>query len=465
MFGVVAQCTIWGWIVTKYAIKIKTRYRNDQTGKELTLPAIYTESGLLISHLRYLADNAYKSGSWRERSVFAIMLLIKNINVNQSAFEDATSLLKSFVQCLTFGTVNPSTLEDESQLYWFSRSYEDSNTLLGHITAYTDWLSEQQEYERKRINTFRRATSVEQRLNWCAYYHKHARVFLNHLCSTNKSTLSLGYVRHVQAHQRASVQVSTTKRFPASEIRNLLDAGMIRPKVGLDEQGNPIPDFKNQAITLLMHYGGVRKSEIFHLYLGDILVDRLRSEAIVRIYHPSEGAAPDSRYRNRREYLAREFGLKPRTDYMRSKRLHSGWKGPLLTDQRKFFQVQFFPPEKASEFLLVWRDYLLHQRVEPSSLDGHPYAFTNSKGQPETLKNYQRLHADAVRRIGLQHSKDLGTTEHGHRHAYGYRLANHGFSQVEIQKAMHHKSPDSCLVYIQPSDGEIRDRMRSIECS
>ncbi|WP_083920979.1 gamma-mobile-trio recombinase GmtY [Hahella ganghwensis] len=426
--------------MAKYAIKIRTRYRNDQTSRELALPAIYTESGLLISHLRYLADNSYKSGSWLDRSVFAVMLLIRYINANQSVFEDATSLLRSFSQCLSLGTVNPSTLEDESRLYWSPRSSEDANTLLGHITTYTDWLSDQPEYDQQRINKFRKATSVEQRLNWCAYYHKHARVFLNHLYLPNSPTSSLNHVRQVQTHQRASIQVATTKRFPTSEIRRLLDRGMVKPKAGVDQEGKCIPDYKNQAITLLMHYGGVRKSEVFHLYLNDIHVDRQRSEAIVRIFHPSEGISPDSRYGNRREYLMREFGLKPRTDYAKSERLHSGWKGPLLTDKRKFFQVQFFPPEKAAEFLLVWRDYLLHQRVEPSSLSDHPYAFTNSKGQPETLKNFQRQHQNAVRRIGLEHSKSIGTTEHGHRHAYGYRLANHGFSQVEVQKAMHHKS-------------------------
>lgn len=449
--------------MAKYAIKIRTSYRNDQTSRELALPAIYTESGLLISHLRYLAENPYKSGSWLDRSVFAVMLLIRYINVNQSVFEDATSLLRSFSQCLSLGTINPSTLEDESGLYWSPRSSEDANTLLGHITVYTDWLSDQPEYDQQRINKFRKATSVEQRLNWCAYYHKHARVFLNHLYSPNSSVSPLNYVRQVQAHQRAFVQVATTKRFPAPEIRRLLDVGMTQPKSEVNQAGKHTPDYKNQAITLLMHYGGIRKSEVFHLYLSDINVDRQRSEAIVRIYHPSEGASPDSCYGSRREYLMREFGLKPRTDYAKSERLHSGWKGPLLTDKRKFFQVQFFPPEKAAEFLLVWRDYLVHQRVEPSSFYGHPYAFTNSKGQPETVKNFQRLHQDAVRRIGLEHSKYLGTTEHGHRHAYGYRLADHGFSQVEIQKAMHHKSPDSCLVYLQPTDEELRLSMQGIE--
>lgn len=447
----------------KYAIKIKTKYRNDQTNKEIILPAIQTESGLLISHLRYLADFSYKSESWKDRSVFALILLIKYINANLSSFETATSLLQSFTQCLTLGTIDPSTLEDESQLFWSPRSCEDVNVLLAHITEYTDWLSEKSENQQKRINNFRKATSVEQRLNWCAYYHKHAHVFLNHLESPKKVAESMGYARQVQAQRNAVVRAKTSKRFPASKIGQLLECGMIKPKRGVDKEGKLVPNFKNQAITLLLHYGGVRKSEVFHLYLSDIHVDRKRNEAIVRIYHPSEGDSPDPRYRNRREYLLREFNLKPRTDYARTERLHSGWKTPLLTDNRKFFQVHFFPPEKASEFLLVWREYLVHQRIAPNRFREHPFAFTNSLGQPESLKNFQRMHADAVRRIGLLPAKYLGTTEQGHRHAYGYRLSEHGFSQIEIQKAMHHKSPDSCLVYLQPTDEELRSTMRTTE--
>jgi len=443
-----------------YALKIKARYRRDQTSRELLLQAIYTDSGLLVSHLRYLASNSNRSASWMDRSVFSVMLLIRYINVNQDLFTDTTSLLRAFSQCLTQGTINLSTLEDESGLYWSARRIEDARAILGHLTSYTDWLAEQEGYDLQRSNPFRLASSVEQRLNWCAYYHRKGRVFLNHLMDDSAARQRLKFVYQISVPRAPYIDVRSTKRFPESEIRNLLDNGFIKSRAGFDNDGNPIVDYKNQAITLLMHYGGVRKSEIFHLYLRDIHVDRARKEAIVRIYHPSEGASPDKQFNNRRNYLLREFGLKPRTDYMKSERLHLGWKAPLLSNNERFFQVQFFPSEKATEFLMVWKNYLALQRVEPLG-NAHPYAFTNSKGCPETLKNFQRLHVDAVRRIGLDHSKKIGTSEHGHRHAYGFRLAEHGLTQLQIQKALHHKSSESCLVYIQPTDEELRERMRS----
>ncbi|MEI2594619.1 hypothetical protein, partial [Pediococcus acidilactici] len=148
----------------------------------------------------------------------------------------------------------------------------------------------------------------------------------------------------------------------------------------------------------LMNYGGVRKSELFHLYLDDIDIDVDRMEAIVRIHHPSFGRVKDSKYANREEYLLKKFRMKPRHKLIKSETLHAGWKAPTINSD-KFFEVHFYPPSKAQEFLLAFKNYLLYQRVEPSG-HGHPYAFTNSEGRPETIKNFQRLHKAAVERIG-----------------------------------------------------------------
>lgn len=446
-----------------YVIKVKTRYRNDQTGRELLLPAIFTESGLLLSHIRYLASRPRMSASWYDRSVFSIMLLIKFINAQKLQFTKTTDLLRAFSLAMVEGTINPSSLEDFSGLYWSPRRLEDARSLLSLITKYTDWLHDQNGGPEQRANHFRKATTTEQRLNWCAYYHKKNNVFLNHLGSSELAKEALLLVRGVMLPQAPLVYFSSVKRFPESEIKKLLENGFVRACTKTDAAVHERVDYKNIAITLLLHYGGVRKSEALHLYLGDIAVDRKRTEAIVKIYHPSNGVSPDPRHKTRKDFLAKRYRLKPRNEYYKSERLHLGWKSPLLTDRRGFFQVNFFPPDKAAEFLYAWANYLKYQRIDPVDGREHPYAFTNSKGDPETLKNFQRLHKAAVERIGLRHEKYLGTTEHGHRHSYGYRLAEHGLHQVEIQKAMHHKSPGSCLVYIQPSEDELRQKMLGAE--
>lgn len=262
-------------------------------------------------------------------------------------------------------------------------------------------------------------------------------------------------MRLVGSHREDLVDFEYAVRFPEDQIERLLYLGF---------EKNGVIDYKSQAITMLMNYGGLRKSEIFHIYTSDITLNPNKpKEALVRVYHPELGSSPDPYFKNRQEYLLTKTSYKPRNNYLFSERLYAGWKTPLLTSKLGYFEVIFNPPEKAKEFLLIWANYLKYQRVEPSKSNPHPFAFTNTLGEPETVKNFQRLHKKAVERIGLTCKKSLGTTEHGHRHAYGFRARQAGLNQVEIQKAMHHKSPTSCLIYIKPTLEEVQEKLREIK--
>ncbi|TCB30296.1 site-specific integrase [Acinetobacter sp. ANC 4910] len=434
-----------------YVKKIYVNYKDCTSHTSLVLPCILTEKGVIISHLRYLAWFNSKSEAWKERSCYALQLLLKYIN-SVPNIDSATKLLKAFTEALITGTINYSNNKDPLDLYWRPRSVRDTNNLLFHITHYTDFLMLQDDHSANRVNPFRKATSYEERLNWCAYYHKQANVFLNHL--THKD-LTQNQVRLVGSFHESMVDYEYAVRFPENHLERLL-------YLGFEKNGNI--DFKSQAITMLMNYCGLRKSEIFHIYISDItLHPNHHNEALVRVYHPELGSSPDSAFKNRKEYLLATTSYKPRNNYLFSERLYAGWKAPLLTSKLGYFEVVFIPPEKAKDFLLIWANYLKYQRIEPSKSSPHPFAFTNSLGEPETIKNFQRLHKNAVKRIGLICKKDLGTTEHGHRHAYGFRAAQAGLSQVEIQKAMHHKSPTSCLVYIKPTLEEVQEKLRKIQ--
>lgn len=434
-----------------YVKKIYVNYKDCTSHNSLVLPCILTEKGIIISHLRYLAWFNSKSAAWKERSCFALKLLLKYVN-SVPNIDNATQVLKAFTEALIVGTINFSNLTDPLELYWRPRSVQDTNNLLFHITHYTDFLILQEGHSNNRVNPFRKATSYEERLNWCAYYHKQANVFLNHL---TKRDISQQQVRLVGAFNKELIDFEYAVRFPEDQIERLLYLGF--------EKNGKI-DFKSQAITMLMNYGGLRKSEIFHIYISDITLHPTSSkEALVRVYHPELGAPPDPYFKNRREYLLAKTSYKPRNNYVFSERLYAGWKTPLLSSKLGYFEVVFNPPEKSKEFLSIWANYLKYQRVEPPKNNPHPFAFTNTFGEPETIKNFQRLHKNAVERIGLLCRKDLGTTEHGHRHAYGFRARQAGLTQIEIQKAMHHKSPISCLVYIKPTLEEVRDNLREIK--
>ena len=72
-----------------------------------------------------------------------------------------------------------------------------------------------------------------------------------------------------------------------------------------------------------------------------------------------------------------------------------------------------------------------------------------------TLTQYNKAHAAACERIGLTVSKALGTTPHGHRHAYGRRLRNAEVDKPLIRRFMHHASVESQEVYTQPTSREV----------
>lgn len=435
--------------------KIYVNYCDCESGQIFKFPALLTENGVIISHLRYLAWHSNKSESWKERSVFALRLLIDYINANESV-TTATHILKAFTLALVTGTIDYKNLADPLGLYWRPRKVSDANNILHHITKYTDFLAIQDGFEHSRINPFRKATSYEERLNWCAYYHKQANVFLNHLTSSHEAKSLMQQVRIVGSFENPNVDIEPAVRFPEEHLERLLSVGC--------KKRNGTVDYQLQAMIMLMNYGGIRKSELFHIYVSDMTLNPVRqNEALVRIYHPELGDAPNPKYKNRKEYLESTSSYTSRNNYRFSERLYSGWKSPLLTSKKGYFEVVFCPPKKAEEFLKVWASYLKYQRVEPPKNKPHPFAFTQNDGSPETLKNFQRKYEGAVKKIGLTYSKSNGTTEHGHRHAYGFRAKSFGLDAVAMQKAMHHKSALSHLVYTQPTNEEIRQKMNDIE--
>ncbi|HGS5166644.1 gamma-mobile-trio recombinase GmtY [Vibrio harveyi] len=426
-----------------FVIKRSVNYKLRTNQPLFRFPALFTESGLLISHLRFLHENRYKSQSWLERNAFAVELLLKFIERQVSNYSTATDLLRAFVEALQFGTIQDG--QDDSGLFWNPRRNEDVNVLLRHITDYCDYLDAVHGTDLPKLNPLRKATHAEERLQWCAYYRRHSRSFLNHLAKPSRQQFSV--VRKIRGPERHLVDIEAVYRFPEDRIEDLLLHGFV--------SASGEPDYGSQLIVMLMHFGGLRLSECFHIYAHDVHLDEKSGSALISVFHPSDGKSPDKRFSSRREYLAHVYQLSPRTDYSRSHRLYAGWKGPLLTNRNLSFDVMFYPASKAVEFTLLLQKYL---SIKPTSES--PFLFVNSKGNPESKKNFNQKHNRAVQRIGLEPCKSLGTTPHAHRHSYGYRLSQGGFSQLEIQKAMHHKNPDSCLVYLKPSDDEVRCQMR-----
>jgi len=144
----------------------------------------------------------------------------------------------------------------------------------------------------------------------------------------------------------------------------------------------------------------------------------------------------------------------PRTEVM--DRRHAGWKGGMHDAAAYYKQAYWFLPEYGEWFLQLWHRYL--EQVARVERD-HPFAFINLSREPVgamyTLTQYNKAHAAACERIGLTVSKALGTTPHGHRHAYGRRLRNAEVDKPLIRRFMHHASVESQEVYTQPTSREV----------
>lgn len=438
--------------ILKFSHREYRSFIGNSPGIHSVLPVIVTDDGVLEQFARYMYLNRSKSRSWQDSCTFAIQLLLEYLEVNHDSCATARGLFTTFAEALHTGTIED--YRDPSYLWWVPRRPEDANKIINHVTSFSDWLSVINEEINLQLNPWKQATRHEQRLNWAAYVHKRDNAFLSHLWRENE-TAKLS--RSVRSKTLTVERTTRPKTFPDENFNSLLEVGFNRR--ARDQRGTK--DLRNILISYLMHYGGLRLSEALSLWSGDVSVER--GEVIVRVYHPEYGQAPDNSTRT--IYLAQKFGLKPRKKLVKATDpLFLGWKDGLITDpQRRCFEVFFYPESTGNEFAMLWRDYHMTQRVSPNPGENHPYAFTNKSGRAYSHRMFRKAHKLAIQRINLEYGKLQGTTPHGHRHAYGQRLAANGANPLLIKSAMHHASIESSQVYTQPTASEVRARLNELE--
>lgn len=438
------------------SVCVEANVRVDNTGLQVSLPIIVTKDGLLRSYLDYLIVHRNKSGSWKDRSAFAVRLLIDYSTQNEGCFDKPYELFREFANCLYTGTIGEDG-KDPSWLRWKPRKDDDAGFLIKLITHYTDWLAYQHEEKKFQINPTVKPTRYEEWMGLAAHYQKKRRAFLSHLWADKPDP---SYYRHVMPRKISrSNGTESKKSFPEGRIDDLLWNGFVRYGFETSDRVHERLDLKNVLITMLMHYGGLRLSECFQLWVEDIIPWE-DGTALVKVFHPDKG----KRNRNnpsRREELLKRYGLKPRFEYPKSHTLHAGWKDPKEDNEDlHFMTVWWFPQSAGKTFNDLWRLYLLYQR-HPDG-DKHPYAFTTRTGAPHSIKGYNQSLKRAVGRIGLPFSKEDGTTAHAHRHSYGQALSDAKSSSLIIKNALHHKSIESQQVYTELTEKQMRAHLKRL---
>ena len=415
----------------------------------------------LISVVDYIVDvGRARALSWQRHTVRAIGLLVDFLAANAAWLKEQSNpkVFALFAEALVAGTLDLDG-RDPSGLFWEPKSVSRARHLLGAATAFSDWLENR--YGCRPLNPLRKATIAEQIAYWRRLDNRKANALLGYASYRSDHQARAQIVRTVAIRRKVTMAIGReVKSFPPERISDLLFTGF----ASRGKQHSPLVyerlSLKDILITILLHGGGLRESEPFHLFVSDVGVDPQNPNgAVVRLYHPEQGMAPvdyvdplSGRHvaGDREEYLRARWRMKPRT--LIEGRFKAGWKDLHLFDQReKYALVHWFAPAWGELFLAFFKPYIMHCRSRRSQ---HPFLFVSQKagfeGDPYTVDSYRQAHARAVRRIGLVPVKALGTTPHGHRHAYGRRLADAEVDELTIQRVMHHKSPTSQAVYIEP---------------
>lgn len=426
----------------------------DNTGIHEEIPVILTEFGPLQPLIHYILKHRHVlSESNTNKLVQAVGLLIGYMEANHAAFDNPKELFNTFVQRLYSGTVGIDG-NDPSGLYWDARTPAVVRVLVNHLSRFSDWMV--QEYSTQQLNPWRQATRTEEQLAWAAWQHQRNRAFLGHTMSVDAAALNISRARTTLLKKTPVIDHEPVKYFPTDRMADLLFRGFIVPGKQKSPRIEERLNLRDILITMLMHYGGLRMSEPFHLFVHDVIPDDTDpGSALVKIYHPSLGQAPgdlrDAKGKpvpcNRATYLRDKYGLLPRTDYKSSHTLHAGWKGNALDSKQYFMHVHWAPCWAGELFWKLWVFYMAQRdQLNPD----HPYAFVTREGKAYSIDAFEDAHAKAVKRIGLEPAKALGTTPHGHRHAYGQRLSDLKLDAIFLQRALHHKSLESQAVYTEP---------------
>lgn len=437
-------------------MSIRTAHVTAEAGASMDMPILLLNEGPLWTLIDYFLHLwGERSLRWMERVTKSVALFIEyaSCSIGELNPSEPHKFFQAFSRTLHTGTfVNGF---DPKGLGWHARGNTQARQLIVNLNDYLQFLSEDRGDQ--AVHPRYTQSKFDRMMDEHAYQHKRSRAFLGHTWETHAPDKRQTALR---ARRTRSTLNSQPPAFPEDKFEQLLFKGF-KTSRGFD--------YRNMLITLLLNKGGLRTSEPFHLYISDVAPDpRVEGSALVLVHHPEEGtvnlmtqgAGFDRRQKVfRTQYLLSQFDMWPR-NRIRGK-LHAGWKGGAAEKMygSTFYRVYWFEPGAGRLFWHLWLKYLeqIADLARP-----HPFAFVNlhfNKGHPYTISQYIQAHDAAVERIGLTVSKWLGTTRHGHRHAYGQRLKNGGVDRKTIMTSMHHSALESQDVYTQPSSEEVRNAL------
>ena len=219
---------------------------------------------------------------------------------------------------------------------------------------------------------------------------------------------------------------------------------------------------------IILFFGGLRESELFHLFVTDVTTPTEDGPALIDLAHPQLGLytwnSPFTGVHSgmRAEFLWDRYQLTPRNRLALKDPMHAGWKGMMYTHKGYGADFYWLVPEMGILFAKLHRKYM--HEIRSSATDSHPYYFINAKdsyfGRPLTMSNLTKSFYRAAARVGLRAS-DPGVNPHGARHFYGHFSATFlDIPMKKLQVMMRHASIQSTQIYYSIDERVVREAIK-----
>ena len=253
---------------------------------------------------------------------------------------------------------------------------------------------------------------------------------------------------------------------PNAELTIIKDSYKYFPPDKVLELIGATENIRDQLAFLIMFFGGLRESELLHLYVTDI--SSPNGEAKINVAHPALSIYGwDDPFRGKQtgtrfEFLRERYGLTSRNKLGLKNPFHAGWKGMLYTTRNYEAGFTWLVPEFGRLFAELHRKYLREYRL--GIPDSNPYYFVNLVsehfGHPLKISNLTKSFCRAAIRIGLT-PYSPGISPHGARHFYGHFCASYlKIPMEETQIMMRHAKISSTAVYYSIDERVVGEELR-----
>ncbi len=464
----------------------------------LVLPVLYlnTEEGIkkMDSLLGYLISNSDKSLTWHRTRSRAMGLFYDFCQspINRTCLRGENpyrAIIRRFARSLRLGTINVTTGEDPSRLYWPPGSYKVTKRLCSALIEFTRYIQDEGIASSELFNAINSPIPNNEpaalKFLHTAFIIKRLS-FFSHVINANNlanrlQDRSRNSIVNLGASTYTNHDESEGLRFPSDLIAPLFEYGFVLDKTS--KVPHEREDITAKMMTLLLFFGGTRKSEPLHLWFNDVLPD-YSEDGLCKVFlrEPSDSKtyiAGEDKLRS--QYLA-EKGLRPRNNKGNTKSYYAGWKN-LATD--KALNASVFFVHSNAQYLFNHMYIYYTNTYRPPLIEinrnlgkpDHPFLLVSNgidqatkesyEGSPYSMSAFDDAFTRALDRVEkaldivIPRGKEYGTTLHGGRHFYGGTLADVGIKEKVIQKCLRQRSITSQGTYTTPTFERIQTSLNN----